>query len=77
MMTKRIKAFLFSTTQDQLRFLRFPLGFFTKEIRKLAEFYDLTVAKKVKTYALFQMVIIEVSLCKNLVEFKKENSFIR
>ena len=54
--------FLFSTTQDQLKLVRFPLGFFTKqEIRKLAECYDLTVAhkKKVKTYALFQMVIIE------------------
>ncbi len=39
--------FLFSTTQDQLKLLRFPLGNFTKKnIRKLAEFFKLGVAKK-------------------------------
>ena len=39
--------FLFATTQDQLKFLRFPLGNFTKSfIRKLASFFDLDVATK-------------------------------
>ena len=39
--------FLFSTTSEQLEFLRFPLGEFTKgETRKLAERYDLPVAAK-------------------------------
>ncbi len=39
--------FLFSTTQDQLKSLRFPLGNFTKKkIRELAEKFDLAVANK-------------------------------
>ena len=39
--------FLFATTQKQLQFLRFPLGHFTKkEIREIAEFYNLEVASK-------------------------------
>lgn len=39
--------FLFATTQKQLKFLRFPLGHFTKkEIREIAEFYNLDVASK-------------------------------
>ena len=39
--------FLFATTQDQLKFLRFPLGYFSKSfIRKLAVFFDLDVATK-------------------------------
>ena len=39
--------FLFSTTQEQLKFLRFPLGNFTKsKIRELALYYQLEVAKK-------------------------------
>ena len=39
--------FLFATTQKQLQFLRFPLGHFTKkEIREIAEFYNLDVASK-------------------------------
>ena len=32
--------FLFATTQNQLKTLRFPLGYFTKnEIRNLAKFF--------------------------------------
>jgi tRNA-specific 2-thiouridylase len=39
--------FLFTTTKEQLDFLKFPLGSFTKEeTRALAEKYDLKVAKK-------------------------------
>ncbi len=39
--------FLFSTTQEQLDFLRFPLGDFKKEeTRKLAQYFNLTVANK-------------------------------
>jgi tRNA-specific 2-thiouridylase len=39
--------FLFATTQEQLNFLRFPLGGFTKEeTRNLAKKYDLDVANK-------------------------------
>ncbi len=39
--------FLFATTQDQLDYLRFPLGALTKqETRALAAEYDLTVAAK-------------------------------
>ena len=39
--------FLFSTTQDQLKLLRFPLGNFTKNyIRELAKYFGLVVAKK-------------------------------
>lgn len=39
--------FLFSTTLEQLDFLRFPLGEYTKEeTRKLAKRYDLPVAEK-------------------------------
>ena len=67
--------FLFSTTQDQLKFLRFPLGFFTKhEIRKLAEFYDLTVAKKKESQDICFIPdgnYREFLFNKNLVKFKK------
>ena len=66
--------FLFSTTQDQLKFLRFPLGFFTKhEIRKLAEFYDLTVAQKESQDICFipDGNYREFLFNKNLVKFKK------
>ena len=39
--------FLFATTQKQLKYLRFPLGHFTKkQIREVAEFYNLDVASK-------------------------------
>mgnify|MGYP003671769760 FL=1 len=39
--------FLFATTQDQLNYLRFPLGGMVKEdVRKLAEKYSLTIADK-------------------------------
>lgn len=39
--------FLFATTKEQLAFLRFPLGGFTKEhTRKLAEKYQLEIANK-------------------------------
>ena len=39
--------FLFSTTQEQLNFLRFPLGDFKKEeTRKLADYFNLSVANK-------------------------------
>ena len=39
--------FLFATTQNQLKTLRFPLGYFTKnEIRNLAKFFRLDVADK-------------------------------
>ena len=67
--------FLFSTTQDQLKFLRFPLGFFTKhEIRKLAEFYDLTVAQKKESQDICFIPdgnYREFLFNKNLVKFKK------
>ena len=39
--------FLFATTQKQLKYLRFPLGHFTKkQIREVAGFYNLDVASK-------------------------------
>ena len=39
--------FLFKTTREQLEFLRFPLGGFTKpEIRKIADELDLAVSQK-------------------------------
>jgi tRNA-specific 2-thiouridylase len=39
--------FLFATTQKQLKFLRFPLGHFTKkQIRQIAKLYNLDVAQK-------------------------------
>ncbi len=39
--------FLFATTKEQLDFLRFPLGGFTKDYtRKLAQKYDLQIANK-------------------------------
>ena len=39
--------FLFSTTQDQLKILRFPLGYFSKsKIRELAQTFGLSVADK-------------------------------
>ena len=39
--------FLFATTQNQLKNLRFPLGYFTKnEIRSLAKYFGLDVADK-------------------------------
>ena len=39
--------FLFKTTREQLEFLRFPLGGFTKpEIRKIADELDLVVSQK-------------------------------
>ena len=39
--------FLFSTTQEQLKSLRFPLGNFTKkQIREMAEYFNLVVANK-------------------------------
>lgn len=45
--TKDQSYFLFATTQEQLDFLRFPLGGNTKEeTRKLAESYGLKVATK-------------------------------
>lgn len=46
-MTKDQSYFLFATTQEQLDFLRFPLGDMTKaETRKLAEKYGLVIADK-------------------------------
>lgn len=45
--TKDQSYFLFATTQEQLNYLRFPLGGMVKEdVRKLAEKYDLKVANK-------------------------------
>ena len=45
--TKDQSYFLFATTQNQLKTLRFPLGYFTKqEIRNLAKFFSLDVADK-------------------------------
>lgn len=45
--TKDQSYFLFATTSEQLKFLRFPLGELTKgETRKLAERFDLPVASK-------------------------------
>ncbi len=39
--------FLFATTQDQLKILRFPLGYFSKsQIRELAQAFELSVADK-------------------------------
>ena len=39
--------FLFATTQEQLKVLRFPLGYFSKsKIRDLAKFFGLSVANK-------------------------------
>tara|TARA_B100000035_G_scaffold310166_1_gene317513 strand:- start:1730 stop:2737 length:1008 start_codon:yes stop_codon:yes gene_type:complete len=39
--------FLFATTQDQLKYLRFPLGHFSKkQIREIAQTYQLDVALK-------------------------------
>ena len=39
--------FLFATTQDQLKYLRFPLGHFSKkQIREIAQSYELDVALK-------------------------------
>lgn len=39
--------FLFSTTSEQLKFLRFPLGEFHKSIvRELAKYFDLKIAEK-------------------------------
>jgi len=39
--------FLFSTTQEQLKILRFPLGHYSKtQIREFAVFFDLKVAQK-------------------------------
>ncbi|KJV65831.1 MULTISPECIES: tRNA 2-thiouridine(34) synthase MnmA [Ehrlichia] len=39
--------FLFATTIEQLKFLRFPLGNFHKDnIRKLAEYFNLSIANK-------------------------------
>lgn len=39
--------FLFATTQEQLKYLRFPLGHFTKkQIRDIAKYYNLDVAEK-------------------------------
>ena len=51
--------FLFSTTQEQLNFLRFPLGEIDKsETRLIAEKLNLNVAQIVKIFVLYQMVII-------------------
>ncbi len=45
--TKDQSYFLFTTTQDQLEFLLFPLGHLNKsETRALAESYDLEIANK-------------------------------
>ena len=39
--------FLFATTQNQLKYLRFPLGHFSKsQIREMAKFFELNVALK-------------------------------
>ena len=39
--------FLFATTKEQLNYLRFPLGNFTKDItRKIAEYFKLHISKK-------------------------------
>ncbi len=46
-LSKDQSYFLFTTTADQLSFLRFPLGEFNKlTIRDLAKFFDLNVADK-------------------------------
>ena len=45
--TKDQSYFLFATLQDQLDYVRFPLGNFLKsEIRKMADDYDLAVSNK-------------------------------
>ena len=45
--TKDQSYFLFATTQEQLNYLRFPLGGMVKDdVRKLAEKYGLTIANK-------------------------------
>lgn len=45
--TKDQSYFLFATTQDQLDYLRFPLGGMVKDdVRKLAEKYGLSIANK-------------------------------
>ncbi|QKX01392.1 tRNA 2-thiouridine(34) synthase MnmA [Wolbachia endosymbiont of Cruorifilaria tuberocauda] len=39
--------FLFATTREQLKFLRFPLGWFYKnDVRKLAKYFDLRISEK-------------------------------
>ena len=46
-LSKDQSYFLFATTFEQLSYLRFPLGDFTKsKIRDLAKYFDLTVATK-------------------------------
>ena len=46
-LSKDQSYFLFATTFEQLSFLRFPLGDFTKStIRDLAKYFDLNVAEK-------------------------------
>ncbi len=46
-LSKDQSFFLFATKQDQLNFLRFPLGNYNKtEIRKIAEEYELDVSNK-------------------------------
>ena len=46
-LTKDQSYFLFTTTFEQLSYLRFPLGDFTKStIRDLAKYFDLNVAEK-------------------------------
>ncbi|MFL2678824.1 MAG: tRNA 2-thiouridine(34) synthase MnmA [Alphaproteobacteria bacterium] len=63
--------FLFATTQEQLKVLRFPLGYFTKnEIRELASNFGLSVANKSDSQ----------DICfipdGNYREFLKKNKFI-
>ena len=46
-LSKDQSFFLFATLQDQLNFVRFPLGNYNKtEIRKIAKEYDLDVSNK-------------------------------
>ena len=62
-LTRDQSYFLFNTTQEQLNFLRFPLGEMQKkETRKIASEFKLNVANKpiVKIYALSQMVIMHL-----------------
>lgn len=56
--------FLFATTQDQVDYLRFPLGHLPKaQVREIAEEMGLTVAKSkiVRTFALFRRANIQTS----------------
>ena len=50
-LSKDQSYFLFATTFEQLSYLRFPLGDFTKStIRDLAKYFDLNVAEKLDSH---------------------------